>query len=290
MSRTLLLTGATGTVSTALIDALDGCGLRLRALVRDRAKAEPLRERGLEVVVGDLGSPRSLTAAFDGVDDLWLLVPNGPLAAEHSANAVWAARRADVERVVRLSAIGAAPDAPNRGGRLHAMADHTLARSGLRWSVLRPHWFMQNLLNEAGDVTTRAALRLNMGAARLGMIDARDIAAMAATILTDDPDRHHTEIYTPTGPHSLGFAEVAERLGAVIGRPIDYRPGTDAEVEARLLGYGVSAWITEMLTEYARAYATGWGDFTTEDFTKVTGRRPRELTDFLRDHADSFAT
>ncbi|GLW90637.1 SDR family oxidoreductase [Actinokineospora globicatena] len=288
MDRTVLITGATGTVSTALINALRGSGLTIRALVRDERKALP--DGGIHSAVGDLGEPRSLPQAFEGVHDLWLLTPNGPRAAENSMNAVWAARQAGVERVVRLSAVGAGHDAPTRSGRLHALADDQLARSGLGWTVLRPHWFMQNLLNEANDIATRGAFRLNHGAGRLGMIDVRDIAEFAAVVLTAGPHAHHGRTYTPTGPESLSFAEVAAVFSAALGRQVHYLPTGDAEIEARLLGFGVPVWIVGMLTEYARAYASGWGDFTTSDFRDVTGYEPRGLAAFVRDHADAFSS
>ena len=84
-------------------------------------------------------------------------------------NAVWAARQAGAERIVRLSVVGAAHDAPNRSGRLHALSDRETERCGMRWTILRPLWFMQNLLNEAGDVSATGAFSLNMGSARIGM-------------------------------------------------------------------------------------------------------------------------
>lgn len=287
--RNLLITGATGTVSGALIDELEGSGFRLRALVRDGARAEPLRRRGIETVVGDLGDPRSLSAAFEGVDDLWLLTPNDPRAPEHSMNAIWAARQSGVERVVRMSAVGAAFDAPTRSGRLHALSDHELEHSGLRWTILRPHWFMQNLLNEAADIAAGGTVRLNLADGRIGMVDVRDIAGLAAAVLKDESGRHDGRIYTPTGPRSLSFGEVAEALTLVLGRPVRYEPTPDVEIERRLTGFGVPEWIVGMLTEYARSYASGWGDFTTTDVHEVTGASPRGVEQFIDDHRDLFA-
>ncbi|WP_028934090.1 SDR family oxidoreductase [Pseudonocardia spinosispora] len=288
MSRTVLITGATGTVSGALITALHDADLQLRALVRDGSRADGLRSLGVEVAVGDLDDPRTLPPAFEGVRDVWLLVPNGPRAPENNMNAVWAARRAGAERIVRLSVVGAAHDAPNRSGRLHALSDRETERCDLSWTILRPHWFMQNLLNEAGDVAATGTFSLNMGTARLGMIDARDIADCAARVLLDAPDRHHGATYTLTGPRSLTFDDVAEQLGHAVGRPVGYLPVTDEAKRATLLGYGVPTWIVDMLEEYARAYATGWGDFTTDTVETLLGRPPRTLADFLRDHAAAF--
>lgn len=289
MRRTILITAATGQVSSAVIDALDGTDDRLRALVRDPAKARHLAARGVEVHGGDLGDPPSLAPAFEGVSDLWLLTPNGPRAPEHSMNALWAARGAGVQRVVRLSAVAAAHDAPTRSGRLHALSDHELRESGLDWTILRPHWFMQNLLGEAGQIATAGALYSSMGRGRLGMIDVRDVAALAALVLADETGLHHGRTYTLTGPEAISMADVAERLGQATGNHIAYVPVTDDAARAGLLGAGVPAWIAGMLLEYARAYASGWGDFTTSDFADVTGRPPRSFADFAGDHAHAFA-
>lgn len=168
MTRTLLLTGATGTVSNVLAEAPADADVTVRALVRDPDRAAALEGQVDRVVVGDLGDPGSLPAAFEGVDDLWLLVANVPRAPEHGMNAVRAARQAGVDRVVRLSAIGAGPDAPIRGGRLHALSDRELEASELRWTILRPHWFMQNLLNEAGEIAATGTCRSTAATAGSG--------------------------------------------------------------------------------------------------------------------------
>ncbi|MGC0418036.1 SDR family oxidoreductase [Embleya sp. AB8] len=289
MPRTVLITGATGTVSTALMHALQGADVRLRALVRDESTAAGPRAYGAEVVVGDLDDARSLPAAFAGVQDVWLLTPNGPRAPEHNMNAVWAARQAGAERIVRLSVVGAAHDAPNRSGRLHALSDRETEQSGLRWTILRPHWFMQNLLNEAGDIAAGDTFSLNLASARIGMIDARDIAECAARVLLDTPDHHHGRTYTLTGPRAVTFDEVAERMSRALGRPITYVPVDDEAKRNTLLGYGVPAWIVDMLEEYARAYAAGWSNnLTTETAAELLGRPPRDIGDFARDHAAAF--
>lgn len=289
MTRDVLITGATGTVSSALLDALEGTGVHARALVRDGSRAAGLRARNVETFAGDLDDARTLPPAFEGVQDVWLLTPNGPRAPENSMNAVWAARQAGAERIVRLSVVGAAHDAPNRSGRLHALSDRETERCGLRWTVLRPHWFMQNLLNEAADVAATGAFSLNMAAARVGMIDARDIAGCAARVLLDAPDRHHGATYTLTGPRALTFDEVAAGMSEALGRPVTYRPVSDGAKRRTLLGHGVPEWIVDMLEEYAQAYASGWGDFTTGTAAALLGRPPRGIADFLRDHSAHFA-
>jgi uncharacterized protein YbjT (DUF2867 family) len=76
-------------------------------------------------------------------------------------------------------------------------------------------------------------------------------------VLSQPPDRHHGRVYTPTGPRAISFAEMAATLGTVLGRPVDYRPVSDDEARAEMLGAGVPGWIAGMLVEYGRAYAAG---------------------------------
>ncbi|MFC6086302.1 NAD(P)H-binding protein [Sphaerisporangium aureirubrum] len=279
---TILITGANGVVSRALLDVLPALlpsPKDLRLLVRDPAKAPDVP--GAEVAVGDLDEPASLNEAFTGVDTLWLLTAMGPQAPHATTNAVWAARKAGVRHVVRMSAVGAAHDAPTRNGRLHALSEVELKASGLGWTILKPHFFMQNLLGSVSGTTLYGAL----GEGRLGMVDVRDIADAAARVLAA-PAAHDGKVYTLTGPASLSLREAAAELGPVLGEPITYQPVPPADVHETLLAQGLPAWDAAVYVEYFNAYSAGWGDFTTGDHATVTGRQPRSFAEFARDHAD----
>jgi uncharacterized protein YbjT (DUF2867 family) len=288
VSRKIAVTGATGQVSTALINELKRAdGVSLRAIVHDPAKAEELQDQGLEVVVGDLDNPRTLAGAFDDVDGLWALAPMGELAPSQNMNVLWAARAAGVRYVVRLSAIGAAHDAPTRNGRLHALSDAELRASGLPWTILKPHFYMQNLLASAGSIAGEGVFHLAMGDGRLGMVDVLDVAAAAARILIE-PDKHVGQTYTLTGPDAINFHEVAEALSATAGKTIRYIPVDARALVASLESYGLPVWVVDALAEYNAAYSTGWGDLTTPAVREITGRAPRSINDFARDHASAF--
>jgi uncharacterized protein YbjT (DUF2867 family) len=272
---TILITGATGTVSSALLKSLEGAD-DVRVLVRDPAKAPS----GVEVAVGDLDDPATLGQAFKGVDTLWLLTAMGPQAPHASMNAVWAAREAGVGHVVRMSAVGAAHDAPTRNGRLHALSDVELAASGLDWTVIRPAFFMQNLFGSVNGDTLYGAT----GEGRLGLIDVRDIADFAATVLRD-PASHKGQTYTLTGPASISLRDAAAELTRVYGTPITYQPVAPDDAHRSMLAAGLPEWIAAVNKEYLTAYAQGWGDFTTSAFEDVMGRPGRSFARFARDHA-----
>ena len=291
MTRTILITGATGRVSSALIQSFQGSPqLRLRALVRQLDKGRALQQSGIELAAGDLDVPESLPAAFEGVTDLWLLNTVSPRQPENSMNALWAAKRAGVERVVRLSAIGAAHDAPTRNGRLHALSDAELAASSLKWTVLRPHFFMQNLLLAAPSIADRGAFYWDLGEGKLAPVDLRDVGEFAARVLSSPPDEHHGQIYTLTGPEALSMHEIAEQLGRGIGRPVRYVPVSHEAARESMLQSGMPAWQAGLLVEYGAAYADNWGNFTTPHLQERLGRPARSVQDFARDHQNAFRT
>lgn len=227
----------------------------------------------MPVAIGDLDKPDSLSSAFEGVEVLWLLTSMGPRAPHQSSNAVWAARQAGVEHVVRLSAIGAAHDAPTRNGRLHALSDAELAGSGLTWTIIKPAAFMQNLVGSLVEGVLYGAT----GEGRTGMIDVRDIGEFAAHVLSD-PAPHAGRTYTLTGSDSISLRDAAAQVGAV------YQPMTPAQAYEAMRQSGLDESIASMGAEYATAYSTGWGDYVTTDFADAMGRAPRTFAQFARDH------
>lgn len=285
---TVLVTGATGTVSTALLGALkDKPGLRVRALVRDPAKGQALKGDGIEVATGDLEEPDTLPEAFDGVDVLWLLTPASALEPSMGSNAVMAAKQAKVKHIVRNSAIKAGHDAPNRNGRLHAQVEDAVKASGIPWTILRPHYYMQNLLSSASSVASDGMLYMNLGQGRVGTMDGRDVGVFAAKVI-EHPDRHAGKTYNPTGPESIDMAEAAETLSRVLGKQVKYVALPQDAAQQAMLGFGLSRWFVGNVCDYGRAYSEGWGDFVTNDFMAVTGHEARSFEQFATDFAPVF--
>ena len=282
----ILVTGATGNVGRVVIGELLAMGVGVRGLVRDELKARDLKETGVEIVVGDLGKPETLDTAFDGVDSVFLLTAVGPDAAVQAANGIAAAKRAGGLYVVRMSALKAAPDSPTRIGRLHAETEAELKASGLRYTILRPHFFMQNTMMGAQTVASDGVLYMPFKDGTLGMIDIRDIGRVAATLLTTDG--HLGVTYTLTGPASISFHDVASGLSKALGRQVNY---VDVPLEASreaMRGLGLPEWMADAYSEYFKVYSEGWGDFTTDDVQLVTGKPAQSFEAFAHDFAEVF--
>jgi uncharacterized protein YbjT (DUF2867 family) len=254
----------------------------VRALVRDARKAEALAAQGVELAVGDFETPASLAAALDGVSSVFLVTPPHPDAAGMVERFLAVATESPLRpRIVRLSAIKGSDHGPTDNTRTHGRADRAVQDSGLPYVILRPNYFMQNLFGSAESILTRGMMFQGTGDGRLGFIDVRDIADVAAAVLVDTQwDRG---IYELTGPASLSYGDVARLLGEALGREVKYVQVTPEQVRATILGLGWGEWSAGIMADYSAAYARGWGDFTTTFVEKIAGHPARSYEHFLRE-------
>ena len=284
----ILVTGATGNVGGVLIPILTNLGADVRVLTRDESKAQGLKDAGVEVVVGDLDKPDTLDAAFRGVDKVFLITPPNPNQVIQTKNGIEAAKRAGSPFIVRLSA-GAVREMPGALPRVpgqHAEIDGMLKASGLPYTIIRPHSFMQNMMMAAQTVASEGAVYMPMKDAKLGMIDVRDIVDVAVKVLTEDG--HEGKTYTLTGPASISFHDVAAAHSKALGKQVNY---VDVPLEAAregMISTGMSEWFADAMIEYMTAFGEGYGDFTTTDVEKVTGNPPRSYETFANDFAQVF--
>lgn len=279
---TILITGATGKVASQLILTIAQSGRAVRAMVHSTAKAGGPAALGADTIVGDYTDPASLDRAFAGAETVLLVTPPHARAADWASAGIAAASRGGVKRIVRISAIKAAADGPNDNSRQHARTDDEIRRSGLDFVILRPHFFMENcLFGAAESIASEGVIRSATGHARLGMIDARDIADVAARVLLDPKWDGGT--YDLTGPASISFDDVAEVLSVELDRDLRHVPISPEAAADFVRRMGGDEWQAETTRGYFRAYAAGWGDFTTDWVPRISGHAGRSFADFARE-------
>ncbi len=278
---TILLTGANGQVSKATIAALQGSGHTLIGLVRDAAKGKDL---GIEVRIGDLDKPRTLEGKFDGIDTAFLLSPPGALASYQQSNALNAAKQAKVKHIVRMSAVGAAHDAPTLNSRIHALSDTELVQSGLAYTIVKPHFFTQNLLMTAQSIAESGMFYFALGDAKLPAVDVADISAAIAAILKN-PAAHAGKTYTLTGPEAFSMHQFAAAVSEAIGKPVKYVPVPVSAAVESFEKMGLDDYNQVALRDYLAAYSTGWSSDVTDAVKQLTGRAPRGLNEFAHQYA-----
>jgi uncharacterized protein YbjT (DUF2867 family) len=282
----ILITGATGDNGSEIVRQLSAAGVPCRAMARNPDKAAALRLPGVEIVRGDLGNPGSLDAALKGVNHALLLSAFDPKQVELQSNFIQAAQRAKVEHVVKFSALGANPNGKIAAARWHGQTEKQLEQCGLGWTMLQPSFFMQNMLMYADSIIKQGAFYCPAGDGKMGMVDVRDIAAVAVKTLTEPG--HMGKKYVITGPEAISYGQIAEKISAVTGKPVKYVNVTPEDAKKAMLGAGMPEWFADALNELHGIVRQGYGAVVTKVVADVAKKQPRTFDEFAREHAAAF--
>jgi uncharacterized protein YbjT (DUF2867 family) len=282
----ILVTGATGKTGFDVLRGLSIVGAAARALVRDPSKAQAVRRPGVEVAVGDLGKPATLPAALRGCDRVFLCSSVDPRQVELQGNLIRAAKDAGVRHVVRMGAVGAALDSPVSFGRWHAETEKQLIASGVPWTLLRPHFFMQNFLGFVPAIQAQNAFQMPMKGGKIPLVDTRDIAAVAVEALTGAG--HERKIYEITGPEALSGQDLAQKLSRALGRTIAYRDASPEEARRGMVAAGAPEWLADAMVALFGVFAAGHAAAVSPVVEQVTGYPARTFDDWARENAAAF--
>lgn len=283
---TILVTGATGTIGSSLVDELVQRGITVRAAARGASGHGVLRRPSVEAVDLTLGDDASVDAAMKGVSALFLLTPLAPDQVALGQHLVDRARAAGVRRVVKLSAFGAEIEPGIQLGRWHRAVEKHIEASGLSWTFLRPNNFMENFMNYYAP-DRDGVIYLPWGTAACSFIDGRDVARVAAQALTTDG--HEGKAYTLTGPEAFSIADAAATIGAVTGRSIRYIDVPEQAARDAMLGAGMPAFAVDGMMELHAIDKAGYAAVVTPDFTTITGAAPRTFRAFAEEHRARWA-
>ena len=287
MSSKTLVTGATGNVGSKVVEHLSSAGIAVRATVQSTSKATKIKNTGAEPVEFDFTRPETLATAFDGVEKVFLLTPFVPNMVELGVRAVNAAKKAGVKYIVRMSAMGANLEPAIKLGQWHREVEKAVESSGIPYTILRPNSFMQNYSGAlSGDIKRQSAINLPDGDAKMSYIDTRDIASVAATVLTNTG--HEGQTYDLTGPEALSNYEVAEIISKVIGRRITYISLPEEGARADAKQAGMPDWIIDVLMELHAIIRVGKLATVSSAVERITRRKPISFFQFAADHLVAF--
>ena len=261
--------------------------IRARGLVRDPDKAGAIRNAGVEVSHGGLEDKDTVKAALRECDRAFLLMANSREQLELEKSFIDAARNAGIGNIVKMSANGADTGSPALLSRFHGESENYIRASGMSYTLVRPNFFMQNMLHVANTIVAEDKFYMPMRDGRVGIIDVRDVARFVLTVLTGSG--HDGKTYEITGPELLSFHDIAQQLSEVMGRDIHYVDTPAAEFKQSLLQWVPDDWYVETVSELFELIAQGSGAIRNDEYTRVTGRSPTTLCQFFRDYSSFFA-
>ena len=270
MTSTILVTGATGNVGSALVDLLPARDVQIRTL--------PPKPRPADRA--------TLAAATSGVDAVFLSCGNVPEQVDFECGVIDQAAQAGVRRIVKLSAQGADLESPVTFWRRHAQIEQHLRASGVPGVALRPSFYMTNLLAAVEHVRHQGTLFAPAGDAGITMIHPGDVAAVAALTLTTDG--HDGATYVVTGPEAVTYSQVAAGLSAVTGRRVGYAAVPPEAAREALLAAGLPEFVVAQLLEVFAALRRGEQTVVTDTVQRLTGSAPQAFAGWATTYADAF--
>jgi uncharacterized protein YbjT (DUF2867 family) len=277
----VFVTGATGSVGSALVERLMELGQPVIAGIRDPKDGERVPDAAEARPFSFDDAPAAIEDALEGADRLFLMRP--PAIADVQAKlfpVIDAARRRGIRQIAFLSLQGVQV---NRKTPHHAVEQY-LRETKSPYTFLRPNFFMQNLSSTyAGPIRERDEIFVPAGRSRTAFIDARDVGRAAAATLTSPG--HIRKPYTLSGQQSLSYRNVAEIMSNVLGRPIRYaRPSEDLYLAELAANGATEDYITvqKMIHKVVRLNISA---LPNRSIQKLTGSPAVTLREFVSDYA-----
>lgn len=288
MKNTVLVTGATGNIGSRVVKELSKSHINIRAGVHSPDRIEPIKDSSAELVEIDFNRRETVPPALKGVEKLFILTPLVPNMVEIGIQLVEEAKKAGVRYIVRSSALGADTEPSITLGEWHGAIDKAVVESGIPYTILRPNSFMQNYSNMyARNLKTQSEFYLPLGDGKVSLVDTRDIAAVAAAILTKGG--HDNKIYELTGPEAISNYRIAEIFSNVLGRSITYVDASDDDTRKGMKNAGVPDWFINAVMELYGIQKAGYGAVVTPVIEEITGEKPINFEQFVRDYSKIFS-
>lgn len=290
--KNILVFGATGPQGRPVAEKLLAAGYTVRALVRDRAKAQDLAQAGVEIVVGDMDDSAAVDGAMQGQDGVFLLVSFLTGRIEQARNVISAAARHGIGKLV-WNATGTIP-AVETGNPAMDMRREVLAlleASGIPFVALQPTVYMENFLIPAiaAEVAQKGVLAYPMPeVVRCQWISHLDAAsfAVAAFVSTSDTNL----VIDICGPEKLSGPQIAEGFSRGLGRAITFRPMPPEEF-ARAISFGGNEG--PVIAYYQSVFADPSNMTTNVDYARAIEAlptKPTSVEDFARMHKNHLSS
>lgn len=261
------------------------------------------QEMGIETRIADFYNPDKLTETFRDIDTVILIsMPFvGPKRRAAHKTAIDAAVAAGVKKLVYTSIVGAGhKDIDTYEVNDHIWTEEYIKEQPIHYLILRNSQYAEAMVSSFVEAyeNTNGILANNMGDGKMAYISRDDCAfAAASAAMSDWEDR----IIDVNGANLLTIREYVEIASEVTGKKVTYQYIDDAQMYAYFDSIGVPRTTEEMwadtaknfpfcsdgMVTFGRAIRLNQMNTFTDDFEKLTGRRPltvREIFEDMENH------
>ncbi|GEK88239.1 Uncharacterized conserved protein YbjT, contains NAD(P)-binding and DUF2867 domains [Alkalibacterium putridalgicola] len=281
----ILVTGASGTVGKYAASELLKMNEPIVVAGTDTQKLLKIYGKDVERVKLDFTKEETFDAALQDVDRVFLMRPPHLGKAEDLFPFIQRMKDHGIKLVSFLSLMGVEknPFPPH-----HKIEKH-ISELGLPFAYIRHGFFMQNLSGiHAEEIKNNNEILVPAGKSKTSFIDAADIGLAVATVLKD-PEKFKNTAHTLTGPESLDYFEVAEILSQVTKKNISYAdPGFLAYRRHYVNNRGFDKKYVNVTMALYLMTRLGTAEKVTDEFEKMTGKKPNNFRDFVERNIDCF--
>lgn len=278
----ILITGATGNIGSALIPLLKNEPLNLWA-----GSTQGQMIDGVAGCAIDFLSLDNLHRAFDGIDTAFIVIPAHPRMLEMADNIAQAAKSSAVQHLVRVSGAGADHTSNIAIAKAQGQVDRTLVESGIASTFLRPKNFMQNFSGFLAGMIKSGTFYTSQGEGKVPFIDVRDIAEVAAQILKN-PAAHAGQAYTLTGSEALSNQEAIHLISQATQRPIELVQVPETAAVQSMRDMGMPDFVVKLMSSLNQIIAAGYVAEVTDTVAQILGKPARRFEDFAQEYASSW--
>lgn len=284
MKPYVLITGASGRVGQYLVKNMALKGVEVRAGIR-AGEAQKMTFSDAEVAEFNFEDLATIDRSLDGIRTLFLVTPIAREQVEYARRTIDRAVSMGVEHIITISIMGSDLEPGTQITRWHRRVERYLETCGVACTILRPNMYMQNFLRFMQP--SGGFLMLPLSSAMVSYIDARDVAAVAAAIITDG-DRYVNKSFELTGPAALSIEHIAEIITRVTAHHVGYVALQEETAFHVMESLGFPTWIANVLLELFAQQRMGYNEHLSNTVTEILGRKPLPFEVFALDHAELF--
>ena len=142
---------------------------------------------------------------------------------------------------------------------------------------------MQNFVNYFGyNIKAQNAIYLPAGEGKVSFVDARDVAAVAAKLLSENNRKHDNKAYVITGPEALSYSQVTEIISNEIGKKISYIDTEEEDARKAMESMGIEDWLIDAILEDFYNTKVGNRSKITNIVEQILRRKPSSFAQFVR--------
>ncbi|MBU3161595.1 SDR family oxidoreductase [Clostridium frigoris] len=281
MDNTILLTGITGNVGSAVVNYLKSINIDFIAGVRNIEKSKQ-KDDSIQYVHFDFEDALTYETALHGVKKIFLVRPPQLTDVRGIFKPfIKKCKEAGVKQIVFLSLLGAEmnPFPP------HHKIEKAIVESEIPYTFIRPSFFMQNLsTTHSEDIKERDDLFIPSGKARISFIDTRDIGEIIGRTITEEG--HENKAYTITGSEAITYFEVADTMTRLLERKITYSNPPMLKFRKNMIDRGIKREFTTVMMILYFTTKLGMANHVTNTAELLLKRKPRTIEEFIKDHLD----